>query len=423
MTRYRSNQQGISLPEVLVTMAITVFIVGAIASLIATVFNVTRREQEQDKTTNEARRALDRVSDELRGAQSIDWNGNGQVDDYYRNENWLLSGDEYAMEFYVYDDRWNETVKVRYYLEDTFLKRQVTRLGGTSTGCPQSPEPPTVIASGIRNMEQDLADGILRNEPNRKVFCYLPDEGSLGGCCLRMPVDLPKTVQRVRITFVVDTDTQQEPGEAVVQTAVSPRGGMIDWPLDGSVPQCADCIDNEGDGQVDFVGGSGLPAELVGCTSADDPLETELGYECDDGLDNDDDFLIDFRADRGGDPQCFLTTTEEEGGTACNDSIDNDGDGKIDFGTGPDNDPGCTDELDISELGDTECDDGLDNDTDGRIDYGTAPDKDPGCTDPSDNDERGVLQCDNGTDEDGDTRIDYPSDLKCSSPVDDSEFY
>ena len=408
--------------------AIVLFMIGAIATLVSTAFSVSRREREQNTTTEEARRVLDRVSDELRGAQNIDWNRNGRIDDYYRNEYWLLSGDQYEMEFYVFDDRLGETVKVRYFLEDTYLKRQVTRLGGSSSGCEQEPGPgqmtlpPTVVASGIRNLEQDLADGVVGNEPNKKVFCYLPDEGSLGGCCLRMPIDLPPTVKRIRINFMVDADTQQEPSEAVVRTAISPRGGMIDWPLDGSTPACRDCVDNDGDGQVDTDGSAtGLPGEAVGCSNAEDQEETEIGYECDDNEDNDNDLLIDFRANGSGDPQCLVSTSPEEDGTACSDYLDNDGDGKIDFGTQPDNDPGCDSELDISELGTTDCDDGIDNDTDGRVDFGTAPNKDPGCDQPSDDNERGTLACDNGVDDDTDEGIDYPGDAQCSSVEDDSE--
>lgn len=422
MTKRLYWQRGLSFPEVLVAMAIVLLLIGAIATLVATAFGITRREREQSDTTAEARRVLDRVSDELRGAQNIDWNRNGTIDDYYRNEYWLLSGNPYEMEFYVFDDRLGETVKVRYFLEDTLFKRQVTRLGGASSGCEQEPEPATVVASGIRNLEHDLEDGIEGNEPNKKVFCYLPDEGSLGGCCLRMPIDLPPTVKRIRVNFMVDVDPEQEPSEAVVQTAISPRGGMIDWPLDGSTAQCADCVDNDGDGQVDTAGsGTGLPGEIVGCSNAVDQNETAITYQCDDGEDNDEDLLTDFRANGSGDPQCILSTSEVEDGTACDDDLDNDGDGKIDFGAAAGNDSGCDNALDMSELGTTDCDDGVDNDSDGRVDFGTAPNRDPGCAEPSDDNERGTLQCDNGVNDDSDEGIDYPGDPQCSSVTDGSE--
>jgi len=58
--------------------------------------------------------------------------------------------------------------------------------------------------------------------------------------------------------------------------------------------------------------------------------------QCDDGLDNDGDGLIDYPAD----PGCSSTSDDDETDplpTECNDGVDNDGDGLIDFGV----DPGC----------------------------------------------------------------------------------
>lgn len=62
----------------------------------------------------------------------------------------------------------------------------------------------------------------------------------------------------------------------------------------------------------------------------------------------------------------------------CNDGVDNDFDSLIDFP----NDPGCIDASDDDET-DPQCIDGLDNDSDGLIDFPA----DPGCTDANDNDE------------------------------------
>jgi hypothetical protein len=65
----------------------------------------------------------------------------------------------------------------------------------------------------------------------------------------------------------------------------------------------------------------------------------------------------------------------------CNDGIDNDGDGLIDYPA----DPGCYDYTDNSEVnvGLPQCSDLIDNDGDGRIDYPA----DLGCTSPQDNSE------------------------------------
>ncbi|OGZ44330.1 MAG: hypothetical protein A3J55_03470 [Candidatus Ryanbacteria bacterium RIFCSPHIGHO2_02_FULL_45_17b] len=74
--------------------------------------------------------------------------------------------------------------------------------------------------------------------------------------------------------------------------------------LPPAVPQCADLIDNDGDGRVDL--------SDPGCTGSSDTSETDtppLPPQCSDGIDNDGDTLIDYPDD----PDCFdATGTSEE---------------------------------------------------------------------------------------------------------------
>lgn len=65
--------------------------------------------------------------------------------------------------------------------------------------------------------------------------------------------------------------------------------------------------------------------------------------------------------------------------TQCSDGIDNDNDSLIDYG----NDTGCTSLSDDNETDIYACSDGIDNDSDGQIDYPL----DIGCTSASDNNE------------------------------------
>ncbi|MGB0618069.1 MAG: trypsin-like serine protease [Myxococcota bacterium] len=94
----------------------------------------------------------------------------------------------------------------------------------------------------------------------------------------------------------------------------------------------------------------------------------------------------------------------------CDDGLDDDGDGLVDYPA----DPGCTSPTDTSEREATlACDNELDDDGDGTIDL-----EDPGCTDPGDTDERGPLyECDNGLDDDLDTFADFPNDSGCLHPT------
>lgn len=119
-------------------------------------------------------------------------------------------------------------------------------------------------------------------------------------------------------------------------------------------PACADGLDNDGDGLIDF------PADTV-CRSAADLSER---LDCDDGLDNDGDGLTDKAEDPGCKNAWEATRFEDP---ECNDGIDNDGDGFVDLA-----DPGCDKAWQDNES--PQCNDGLDNDGDSFVDL-----DDPEC--------------------------------------------
>jgi hypothetical protein len=74
-------------------------------------------------------------------------------------------------------------------------------------------------------------------------------------------------------------------------------------------PDCADFLDNDGDGVIDTAD--------PGCSGAGDALELS-NRRCDDGIDNDNDGLVDFDPDVGeGDPHCFGPTDNREKPGSC----------------------------------------------------------------------------------------------------------
>ncbi len=161
-------------------------------------------------------------------------------------------------------------------------------------------------------------------------------------------------------------------------------------------------------------------AALGGC-----PSRSEIN-DCNDGIDNDGDGLVD-GADRG----CGFNNNDAEtpDPVACNDGEDNDGDGLIDFGDefGV-NDPGCDSPTDEDEfhIPQPACSDGYDNDGDGLTDYPF----DPGCFLPLEEDEEDDCpngnrcpECANGVDDDGDGMADFDGgDLGCDNAADFDEF-
>jgi probable HAF family extracellular repeat protein len=114
-------------------------------------------------------------------------------------------------------------------------------------------------------------------------------------------------------------------------------GGFIDGRLDlavvSALPVCADGVDNDGDGLIDF------PVDS-GCTAPADPSELA---QCADGLDNDGDGAVDL-ADSGCKSEAAVS--REDPPTTCNDDLDNEGDGRVDWDGGPgglEPDPQCVD--------------------------------------------------------------------------------
>jgi hypothetical protein len=227
---------------------------------------------------------------------------------------------------------------------------------------------------------------------------------------------------------------------------------------------CADGIDNDGDGQTDFPAdpgcADGLGIENPQCsngidddgdTFVDFPLDPQCAsvsdfsevvpppFQCGDHLDNDGDGLIDFPAD----PGCTSLTDNSELNALCNNGIDDDGDGLTDFpadpgcanvNSSPENpqcnngsdddgdgqtdlaDSGCSSASDNSELI-PQCSDGIDNDGDGKIDFPA----DHGCTSANDNTELGTTQCTDDIDNDGDGLIDFPAETGCANAGDNVE--
>ncbi len=204
------------------------------------------------------------------------------------------------------------------------------------------------------------------------------------------------------------------------------------------VPECADLIDNDNDGQMDFipvVGGDGAGPDSD-CEDIFDDSEgpsSPVTAQCADGIDNDGDTLVDLN-----DPGCANGSDNDETNApvlgACEDGIDNDTDGFTDT-----IDPNChTDgdatnpdsyDADREETGSMPaCWDGIDNDQDGTTDWGLPSDtnRDLDCSTPTDNDETGTgggggggnentLQlCTDTTDNDSDELIDL-ADPDCAS--------
>jgi uncharacterized repeat protein (TIGR01451 family) len=201
---------------------------------------------------------------------------------------------------------------------------------------------------------------------------------------------IPAVFAGQNVTASVATANKLDSGESAPPIIVSTAGGSI---------PCRDGLDNDNDGLIDF-------PDDPGCVDASDLDETDPP-ECSDGIDNDNDGNTDYPDD----PKCASFRDAIEGGLPeCSDGVDNDGDGQTDT-----NDPDCADGSGRTETGLPACADGLDNDNDGLTDFPF----DDGCDSAIDTDETvdtigipdmGVVDVDMGTTDDaggdsGDGRI------------------
>ena len=167
---------------------------------------------------------------------------------------------------------------------------------------------------------------------------------------------------------------------------------------------CADGVDNDGDGATDFPGD-------FSCSDFLDNDEANPRSQCQDGVDNDGDGLTDLQ-----DPGCGTRQDNNEGDrtSQCQDGADNDADGATDHPA----DFSCSSKTDNDETNPkAQCQDGVDNDSDGLVDLA-----DPGCGGTQDNFEGDATsQCQDGVDNDGDGATDHPNDFSCSSKTDTDE--
>ena len=141
-------------------------------------------------------------------------------------------------------------------------------------------------------------------------------------------------------------------GSAVLAICLVLQSGEVEGAATG-VARCADGLDNDLDGRVDYKPGD--VADDFGCRSATDNSESPEP-ECADLMDNDADGRID-----GFDASCSKgggshpRHDDEKNPTECVDEYDDDGDGLEDY---PD-DPGCSSRADNSEYPDDSDGDGL----------------------------------------------------------------
>ena len=222
--------RGFGLIELLMATAAAMILIGAISLFVTRGTSLQREQAEQVRITETARRQLEKLTDAIRDARSLDLNGDGLATT--PGELWLQAGEDNRIVFYTNFDKDSELEQVRYELEGTTL------VLGMRDPYDAETEEVNTIATGIRNLEIGQA-----------LFEYLPPDGD---SALPTPVQAASEVKRVGIHFTVDINPNQPPPAAVIDTLVAPRAANLRAGVPEETPDCSDGIDNDGDTLVDL---------------------------------------------------------------------------------------------------------------------------------------------------------------------------
>ena len=261
---------------------------------------------------------------------------------------------------------------------DGYLTRGLAEIDASST-----------CVDGIDNNGDGLSDGLDEMCAQLNLEALNPECPTYSECADGADNDEDGLIDDL------DTDCALEEITSACQEQISSSDSMnstetlatcilrgLRW--EGPPPACDDGLDNDEDGLIDRAD--------TGCLNERDVQEEESleRSTCLDEIDNDDDGLIDLKDEdcilpdrRDQRPQYPSEGIEFADLDPCLDGLDNDRDGLIDG-----QDPGCTDLLASAHYAierTPQCADQIDNDSDGLIDYG--PDGDPQCVSASDSSE------------------------------------
>lgn len=209
----KKTKEGITFIEVLVVVAVGAIVLVALFALAGRFFGLSRTQVEQGRIAEDAKVEMERMSDAIRNARNVDFDGDGQFSG--GRERWIQRAGPGEIVMYTNADADDEPEMVRYWVADSDLMRGVTELTGGA-------EVTEVLARSFRNVSQV-----------RPLFTFY----SLGGTraeAVDSSFDL-KAIDRVGIFFVVDVDENQPPEAALIDTVVTPRRGYLE-PTVGTAP-------------------------------------------------------------------------------------------------------------------------------------------------------------------------------------------
>jgi prepilin-type N-terminal cleavage/methylation domain-containing protein len=186
---------GLTFIELLVVIAIAGIMIVALTMIVGRVYSVYHQQIEQGLITEDARIQIERVSKNIRNMRS-----------YCQGASIRQFGD-YSLQMISNLDNGTDQV-VRYYLDGTDLKRDITQFNGDSYSC--------LVATGTKQTVTLIHT--VRNQTMSTpipIFSYYNANGAI-------ETD-PAKVVLIKIALDIDVNLQQWPPAMEVSTEVSLR--------------------------------------------------------------------------------------------------------------------------------------------------------------------------------------------------------
>lgn len=197
--KWRQENAGFSLLEVIIAMGIFVLLIGSITAIFSTAFRSKDIVFEQLANQGAARKAAQDFVNELRSAAYSSIGGFP-----------LAVASSTEIIFYSNIDKDSLVERVHYWLSGTTFKKGVIKPSGTPLGYPVNTEASSTAASYVNN-------------GGNPVFYYY-DETYTGASStpLSFPVDLTK-VRLVGISINIDKDPAKSPAAFAIQAQAEMR--------------------------------------------------------------------------------------------------------------------------------------------------------------------------------------------------------
>lgn len=191
-----SRSRGLSIIEMLVTVAVSTLILIAMVSFILSLYRTNIYAVEQSFAINSARRGIERMVRDMREATYSD---EGSFP--------IISASPYEFYFYSDVDRDNNVERIRFYIENGLLKRAQTKATGTPPVYPGSANTTSLISDHVRN--------VVNGVPMFRYYDTVGNEVTN----LSHVTDIAFVVARV----IVDINPNRLPNDFVLQSSASLR--------------------------------------------------------------------------------------------------------------------------------------------------------------------------------------------------------